>query len=62
MQSEMLLPTSSDSLLTDSSNSSLSETSILRHGSELVRVSMMLQEAAAICKTLNKPLVSKINV
>jgi len=28
-------------------------------GSDLVRVSVMLQEASAICKTLNKPLVGK---
>ena len=37
--------------------SSLSEGSILK-GSELMRVAMMLQEASAICKGLNKPLVS----
>lgn len=40
-----------------SSLSSLTEGSILR-GSELMRVAMMLQEASAICKGLNKPLVS----
>ena len=34
----------------------LSEGSILK-GSELMRVAMMLQEASAICKGLNKPLV-----
>ena len=28
-------------------------------GSDLVQVSVMLQEASAICKALNKPLVGK---
>lgn len=36
----------------------LSEGSMLK-GSELMRVAMMLQEASAICKGLNKPLVSE---
>lgn len=31
------------------------ETGVLR-GSELVRLAMMLQEATAICRNLNKPL------
>ena len=36
----------------------MNEGSILK-GSELMRVAMMLQEASAICKGLNKPLVRK---
>ena len=44
-----------DSVVSMTSN--LSEGSILK-GSELMRVAMMLQEASAICKGLNKPLVS----
>ena len=45
-----------DSTLSISSSSG-SEPSLMR-GSELVRLSMMLQEASAISKSLNKPLVS----
>ena len=36
-----------------------SETNLMR-GSELVRIAMMLQEATAICKNLNKPLVREL--
>ena len=37
--------------------SAASEALVLERGAELVRISMMLQEASAICKGLNRPLV-----
>lgn len=44
----------------DSLRGSSLDNNFLSRDSELVRVSVMLQEAAAICKALNKPLVIHI--
>lgn len=56
MHNSHMSPSSSESVLAGSQSTG-SESSLLHHGSEVVRVSMMLQEATAICKALNKPLV-----
>ena len=55
---ELKMNTSKRDSSTVSLGGGLTEGSILK-GSELVRVAMMLQEASAICKGLNKPMVSE---